>query len=105
MTDQLKQRIEDIIHGSPVVLFMKGQIDMPVCGFSARVADVLRAHNIEVTDINILEDEELRQGVKEYADWPTFPQLWVRGELVGGCDIVMEMEEAGELGKALSIKN
>jgi len=101
MTDILKNRIEETLGSAPIVLFMKGVADMPACGFSAQVVDVLRAHDVDFRDINILEDNELREGLKEYADWPTFPQLWVGSKLIGGCDIVLDMHEAGELDAAL----
>ena len=80
---------------------MKGSPSAPQCGFSARVAAVLQEKGVDFGSFNIFEDETIRQGVKEYADWPTFPQLYVNGELVGGCDIVMELNESGELAKIL----
>ena len=90
-------RIKDTITSSDVVLFMKGTKEMPQCGFSSRVAGVLNFMGVEYSDVNVLSDENLRQGIKDYSDWPTVPQLYVKGEFVGGCDIVTEMFEAGEL--------
>ena len=101
MDDQLKKRIEDQIKSKKVFLYMKGTPNAPQCGFSARVAAVLQEQGVEFGSFNIFEDDNIRQGVKEYADWPTFPQLYVNGELVGGCDIVMELNESGELAKIL----
>ena len=101
MDDQLKKRIEDQIKSKKVFLYMKGTPSAPQCGFSARVAGVLQEHGVDFGSFNIFEDETIRQGVKEYADWPTFPQLYVNGELVGGCDVVMELNESGELEKIL----
>ena len=80
-----------------VVLFMKGTKTMPQCGFSSRVAGVLNYMGVEFADVNVLADEEVRQGIKEYSDWPTIPQLYVKGEFIGGCDIVTEMTISGEL--------
>ena len=94
----VQQRIDDIVKGSRVVLFMKGTSQFPMCGFSGRAIQVLKACGVnELTTVNVLEDESIRQGIKEYANWPTIPQLYVNGEFVGGSDIMMEMYEAGEL--------
>ena len=101
MNDQTKQKIENDIKNNKVMLYMKGTADMPMCGFSARTVAILKEHNVPFKTFNILEDEEVRQGLKEYSDWPTFPQLYVDGELVGGCDIVTELHESGELTKLL----
>jgi len=79
------------------VLYMKGTKEMPQCGFSSRVAGVLNYMGVEYTDINVLADENIRQGIKDYSDWPTIPQLYVKGEFVGGCDIITEMTLSGEL--------
>ena len=92
-----RQQIQDTIDGNDVVLFMKGTKEMPQCGFSSRVAGVLNYMNIDYRDVNVLADEAVRQGIKEFSDWPTIPQLYVKGEFVGGSDIMMEMWEAGEL--------
>lgn len=92
-TDQIKQTIT----ANDVVLFMKGTKSMPQCGFSSRVAGVLNFMGVEFADINVLADETIRQGIKDYSDWPTIPQLYVKGEFIGGCDIVTEMTLSGEL--------
>jgi monothiol glutaredoxin len=89
--------IEADIKGNDVVLFMKGSKSMPQCGFSARVAGVLNYMGVEFKDVNVLEDESIRQGIKDFSDWPTIPQLYVKGEFVGGCDIITEMTLSGEL--------
>ena len=102
MDDALKQRIEGTIGQSRVVLFMKGSKHFPQCGFSAQVVQILRQKGAEFKDVNILADAELRQGLKEYSNWPTFPQLYVGGKLVGGCDIVSSLNESGELDSVLS---
>jgi len=96
MTDA-KTRIQQTVTDADVVLFMKGTKDMPQCGFSSRVAGVLNFMGVEFADVNVLADEEIRQGIKDYSDWPTIPQLYVKGEFVGGCDIVTEMTLSGEL--------
>lgn len=95
---KVRDRIQTMIDDNPVVLFMKGTKDMPQCGFSSRVAGVLNYMGVTYSDVNVLSDEDIRQGVKEFSDWPTIPQLYVKGEFVGGSDIMMEMYEAGELG-------
>jgi monothiol glutaredoxin len=102
MEDTLRDRIQGIIDGNEVVLFMKGTKHFPQCGFSATVVEVLKRSGSEFQDVNVLEDPSIRQGIKEFANWPTIPQLYVRGEFVGGCDIVREMYENGELGTVLS---
>jgi monothiol glutaredoxin, Grx4 family len=84
-----------------VVLFMKGTAQMPQCGFSSRVAGVLNYMGVEFKDINVLADESMRQGIKDYSDWPTIPQLYIKGEFVGGCDIITEMTLSGELDAML----
>ncbi|HHI70927.1 MAG TPA: Grx4 family monothiol glutaredoxin [Rhodobacteraceae bacterium] len=90
-------RIKDTVTSNDVVLYMKGTKDMPQCGFSSRVAGVLNFMGVDFQDVNVLADEEIRQGIKDYSDWPTIPQLYVKGEFVGGCDIVTEMTLSGEL--------
>ncbi len=90
-------KIKDTVTANDVVLFMKGTKSMPQCGFSSRVAGVLNFMGVEFADVNVLADEELRQGIKDYSDWPTIPQLYVKGEFVGGCDIITEMTMSGEL--------
>ncbi|EYD72432.1 Grx4 family monothiol glutaredoxin [Limimaricola hongkongensis] len=96
-----KSRIDEIVKSNDVVLFMKGTKTMPQCGFSSRVAGVLNFMNLDFRDVNVLEDNDIRQGVKDYSDWPTIPQLYVKGEFVGGCDIITEMTLSGELDQML----
>ena len=97
-TDPTQQRIDQIVKSSDVVLFMKGTAQFPMCGFSGRAIQVLKACGVsDLTTVNVLEDEGIRQGIKDYANWPTIPQLYLKGEFVGGSDILMEMYEAGEL--------
>jgi len=91
------QRIETVVKSNDVVLYMKGTKEMPQCGFSSRVAGVLNYMGVTYTDVNVLADEDIRQGIKDYSDWPTIPQLYVKGEFVGGCDIITEMTLSGEL--------
>ena len=100
MTDANTQ-IKEIVTANDVVLFMKGTKDMPQCGFSSRVIGVLNFMGVEFSDVNVLADEVIRQGIKDYSDWPTIPQLYVKGEFVGGCDIFSEMIMSGELGELL----
>ena len=96
MTDTASQ-IQDTISANDVVLYMKGTKEMPQCGFSSRVAGVLNYMGVEFSDVNVLADDAVRQGIKEFSDWPTVPQLYVKGEFVGGCDIITEMTLSGEL--------
>jgi monothiol glutaredoxin len=101
--DQTQHRIDTLVKGSPVVLFMKGTAQFPMCGFSGRAIQILKACGVdEPTTVNVLEDESIRQGIKSYANWPTIPQLYVNGEFVGGSDIMMEMYQSGELQQALA---
>jgi monothiol glutaredoxin len=104
MEETLQKRIQGIIDSNDVVLFMKGTKHFPQCGFSATLVEVLRRSGSEFQDVNVLEDPAIRQGIKEFTNWPTIPQLYVRGKFVGGCDIVREMYEKGELGAVLSAK-
>ena len=104
MNEDIKNLIQNHIDNNDVCLFMKGTPDAPQCGFSMAVSNVLKHLNVKFNGINILEDENLRQGIKEYSDWPTIPQLYVKGEFVGGCDIVKEMFEKGELKKVFENK-
>ena len=97
MDETLRQRIDTLVKGNEVIIFMKGSPRAPMCGFSARVVDVLEDVGVPFASFDILSDADMRLGVKEYANWPTFPQLYVRGELVGGCDIVTELYASGEL--------
>ncbi|WP_299627103.1 Grx4 family monothiol glutaredoxin [uncultured Tateyamaria sp.] len=96
MTDASTQ-ITETINSNDVVLYMKGTKSMPQCGFSSRVAGVLNYMGVEFADVNVLADEDIRTGIKEFSDWPTIPQLYVKGEFVGGCDIITEMTLSGEL--------
>ena len=98
----VKDTIKDTITTHDVVLFMKGTKAMPQCGFSSRVAGVLNFMGVEYQDINVLADDAIRQGIKDYSDWPTIPQLYVKGEFVGGCDIITEMTLSGELDTLLA---
>ncbi|WP_299882042.1 Grx4 family monothiol glutaredoxin [uncultured Sulfitobacter sp.] len=100
MTDATTQ-IKEQITANDVVLFMKGTKEMPQCGFSSRVAGVLNYMGVDFSDVNVLADETIRQGIKEFSDWPTIPQLYVKGEFVGGCDIITEMTISGELDTLL----
>ena len=100
----IKDKIEATVKANNVCLFMKGTPDSPQCGFSMAVTNVLKHLNVNFNGINVLEDESMRQGIKEFSDWPTIPQLYIKGEFIGGCDIVKEMFEKGELKKVLSEK-
>jgi monothiol glutaredoxin len=101
MQDDVRKRIEELVKSNPVLLFMKGNKSFPACGFSAQVVQILKHHNAAFETFNILSDPEMRNSVKEYSDWPTFPQLYVNGEFVGGCDIVTDLHNSGELSKVL----
>ena len=96
MTDA-KTQIDETVKANDVVLFMKGTKEMPQCGFSSRVAGVLNYMGVDFSDVNVLANDDIRQGIKDYSDWPTIPQLYVKGEFVGGCDIITEMTLSGEL--------
>ena len=99
----VQQRIDALVKGHKVVLFMKGNAQFPQCGFSGRAIQILKACGVtDITTVNVLEDEGIRQGIKEYANWPTIPQLYINGEFVGGSDIMMEMYESGELKQLLA---
>lgn len=100
-----QERIKQTVTGSPVVLFMKGTPTFPQCGFSAKAIQLLKMSGVtEVTTVNVLEDPEVRQGIKEFANWPTIPQLYVNGEFIGGTDIMTEMFQSGELQQVLAAK-
>ena len=101
MDDQVRQKIENDLKNNKVMLYMKGTPETPQCGFSAQAVAILKEYQIPFKSFNILTDESIRQGLKEYANWPTFPQLYVNSELVGGCDIMMELHQSGELKKIL----
>jgi len=105
MDENLKKRISDEVKNNEVCLFMKGTPEVPQCGFSLAVSNVLKHLKVNFKGINVLEDSEIREGIKEYSDWPTIPQLYVKGEFIGGCDIVKEMFEKGELQKKFKEKN
>ena len=97
-------QIKDAVTSNDVVLFMKGTKTMPQCGFSSRVAGVLNFMNVDYQDVNVLSDDEIRQGIKDFSDWPTVPQLYVKGEFIGGCDIITEMTLSGELDQLFDDK-
>ncbi|AAV90497.1 glutaredoxin-like protein [Zymomonas mobilis subsp. mobilis ZM4 = ATCC 31821] len=105
MADTINDRIKEVLEKSPVVLFMKGTPLFPQCGFSNQIVSILNAVGIEYDSVDVLQDPEIRQGIKVYSDWPTFPQLYVKGELVGGCDIVTEMYQSGELAELMQKEN
>ena len=95
--EQIFNKIDNLVKNNDVVLFLKGTAEIPMCGFSGLVVTILNRLNLQFTDVNILEDSELRQGIKDYSDWPTIPQLYIKGEFIGGADIIGEMHESGEL--------
>ena len=100
MDPNTRQRIDDLVKQNNIVLFMKGNASFPMCGFSGRAIQILKACGVEpraVTTVNVLEDDAVRQGIKDYSNWPTIPQLYIKGEFIGGSDIMMEMYESGEL--------
>jgi monothiol glutaredoxin len=106
MTDT-QQRIDELVKSNEVVLFMKGNASFPQCGFSGRAIQILKACGVDskaLVTVNVLEDAEIRAGIKDYSQWPTIPQLYVKGEFIGGSDIMMEMYENGELQQALAAK-
>jgi monothiol glutaredoxin len=99
-----QQRIEELVKGNDVLLFMKGDANFPMCGFSGRAVQILKACGVDpknVKTVNVLDDDEIRQGIKDYSNWPTIPQLYVKGEFIGGSDIMMEMYQSGELQQVL----
>ena len=102
--DDIKVKIKNIIESNSIVLFMKGTPDAPQCGFSMAVSNILKHLKVKFEGVNVLSSDELRQGIKDFTDWPTIPQLYVKGEFVGGCDIVKEMFENGELKKLFEDK-
>ena len=100
----VQQRIDDLVKSNEILLFMKGSASFPMCGFSGRAIQILKACGVDpraIQTVNVLEDPEIRQGIKEYSHWPTIPQLYVKGEFIGGSDIMMEMYESGELQQLL----
>ena len=107
MSDNTQQRIAELVKNNEVLLFMKGNAAFPQCGFSGRAIQILKACGVDpksLKTVNVLEDEAIRNGIKEYSNWPTIPQLYVKGEFIGGSDIMMEMYEKGELQQALAAK-
>jgi monothiol glutaredoxin len=99
--DNINDKIKDIITKNEVVLFMKGTPEIPQCGFSLTVSNILKELNVKFNGVNVLADAEIRQGIKDFSNWPTIPQLYIKGEFIGGCDIAKEMYEKGELQKIL----
>ena len=97
----IKEKLNELVSSNDVCLFMKGIPDAPQCGFSMTVSNILKHLKVNFKGINVLEDESVRQGIKEFSDWPTIPQLYVKGEFIGGCDIIKEMFESGELKELL----
>jgi monothiol glutaredoxin len=104
MNEDTKKKINNLIKENNICLFMKGTPEVPQCGFSLAVSNVLKHLKVEFKGINVLENNEIREGIKEYSEWPTIPQLYINEKFVGGCDIVKEMFEKGELQKVLNIK-
>ena len=105
MNENIKDKINNIVKNNDVCLFMKGTTDSPQCGFSMAVSNVLKHLKVNFKGVNVLEDENLRQGIKTFSDWPTIPQLYVKSEFIGGCDIVKEMFEKGDLKKVFEEKS
>ena len=105
MDQQTKELIENEINNNDVCLFMKGTTDAPQCGFSMAVSNILKILEVNFKGVNVLESQQIREGIKEYSEWPTIPQLYIKKEFLGGCDIVKEMYENGELKKVLEKKN
>jgi len=101
---EIFSKIQQTIDQNPVVLYMKGTKDFPQCGFSAMVVQILKNHQVDFVDVNVLADPEIRQAIKDFSDWPTIPQLYIAGEFIGGCDIVKEMAQSGELKELLQAK-
>ena len=102
MDSNLKQQIEKDIKENKVMIYMKGTPDSPMCGFSGQVVNILKSYNVALAAKNILDDPALRQGIKDFTEWPTIPQIFINGEFIGGCDIINEMHQRGELKKLLS---
>ena len=104
MNDKVLNDIKSIVEQNDVVLFMKGTKETPQCGFSNAVVNTLSFMNVEFKDVNVLESDDLREGIKAFTDWPTIPQLYIKGEFVGGCDIIQDMYKSGELSEVLKSK-
>ena len=101
----VQQRIDQLVKNNEILLFMKGSASFPMCGFSGRAIQILKACGVEpknIATVNVLEDQEIRQGIKDYSNWPTIPQLYIKGEFIGGSDIMMEMYESGELQQVIT---
>ena len=105
MKEEIKKKIETQISNNDVCLFMKGTPDAPQCGFSMAVTNIMKILEVDFVSINVLEDQEIREGIKVFSDWPTIPQLYVKNEFIGGCDIIKEMYETGELKKLFDSKS
>ena len=105
MDQQIKETINNEIKANDVCLFMKGSPDAPQCGFSLAVANILKVLEVNFKSVDVLQNQDIRQGIKDYSDWPTIPQLYIKNEFIGGCDIIKEMFENGELKKVLKDKN
>ena len=105
MSDEIQESIKNIVEGNDVVLFMKGTKESPQCGFSNAVVNTLSFMNVSYKDVNVLENSNLREEIKSFTDWPTIPQLYVKGEFIGGCDIVQDMYKSGELSVVLKSKD
>ena len=104
MDNATRERIDQLVKTNDILLFMKGSASFPMCGFSGRAVQILKACGVDpkaIATVNVLEDQEIRQGIKDYSNWPTIPQLYIRGEFIGGSDIMMEMYESGELQQLL----
>ncbi|MDE2009007.1 MAG: Grx4 family monothiol glutaredoxin [Candidatus Omnitrophica bacterium] len=101
LTDQLRKKIEDDVKNNKVVIYMKGTAASPMCGFSGRAVQILQSYGVALKDHDVLSDDQLRQGIKEFTNWPTIPQVFINGEFVGGADIIAEMHENGELAELL----
>ncbi len=101
LTDPLRSEIEKDIKNNKIVIYMKGTATAPMCGFSMRSVEILKSYGLPIKDIDVLSNESLRQGIKEYTDWPTLPQIFINGDFLGGCDIITEMHANGELAQLL----
>ena len=97
MSENIQEKIKNQIDSNNIILYMKGSKEMPMCGFSARVVEILNSYDVDYETVDVLLDEEIRQGIKEFSNWPTIPQLYVKGQFIGGCDICVEMDGNGEL--------
>ncbi len=104
-TQTTQEKIQQLIDQNNIVLFMKGTKQFPQCGFSGRVVQILKSYKVNFLDINVLQDNDIRQGIKDFANWPTIPQIYVKGEFIGGCDILGEIHESGELLELLKQHN